>query len=302
MNSSDNSVVTNATTNNVATSSTIQATDIMIKVLTVNLHKGFSALNRKFVLPELRSALRDVGADIVFLQEVIGEHALHSDRQQHWPDSPQYEYLADTMWNDFAYGRNAVYPEGHHGNALLSKFPILSNRNLDATFSRSEKRGLLHCCLTVPGTDLQIHTVCVHLGLREKHRQQQVDLLCNLIDELPLDAPVIVAGDFNDWRLQADEKLKKCTGLEEVFVSAYGMPATTFPSRWPILRLDRIYVRNARIHSPINLTVRPWSHLSDHAPLAAAITLSCGKKIVDREISASDVKFETTSNSEFDRE
>lgn len=247
--------------------------EFRLKILTVNLHKGFTALNRKFVLPELRNAVRAVSADIVFLQEVIGEHENHSQHHS-GPQTPQYEYLADAIWNDFAYGRNAVYPAGHHGNALLSKFPIISNRNLDATIGQREKRGLLHCCLTVPGEDIKIHTVCVHLSLREHQRQLQLDLLCDLIDEIPADAPLIVAGDFNDWRMLASRRLAACAGLEEVFVAADGIPATTFPSRWPILRLDRIYVRNAHAHGPIKLTRRPWSHLSDHAPLAAELTLA----------------------------
>ncbi|MET0378326.1 MAG: endonuclease/exonuclease/phosphatase family protein [Spongiibacteraceae bacterium] len=253
---------------------TAQVDDLQLKVLTVNLHKGFTALNRKFVLPELRNALHNVHADIVFLQEVIGAHAHHPKYHQHWPQTPQYEYLADTIWPDFAYGRNAVYPEGHHGNALLSKFPIVSSRNLDATFSRTEKRGLLHCCLALPGRIEQIHTVCIHLGLRERHRRRQLQLLCELIADLPEQAPLIVAGDFNDWRLLANQHLARHAGLEEVFSTAYGMPAATFPARWPVLRLDRIYVRNMRLHRPVILTGRPWSHLSDHAPLAADLELA----------------------------
>lgn len=248
--------------------------ELQLKILTVNLHKGFTALNRKFILPELRNALRDVHADIVFLQEVIGEHAQHSRNHGHWPATPQYEYLADSIWSDFAYGRNAVYPEGHHGNALLSKFPIVFSRNLDATFSRTEKRGLLHCCLALPGRVEQIHTVCIHLGLRERHRQRQLELLCELIADLPADAPLIVAGDFNDWRSLANQQLSRCAGLEEVFSTAYGAPQPTFPARWPLLRLDRIYVRNMRMHKPLELALRPWSHLSDHAPLAADLALA----------------------------
>lgn len=89
-----------------------------LRVLTVNTHKGFTALNRRFILPELREAVRSTSADLVFLQEVVGEHDRHSTRYNDWPQTSQYEFLADSMWSDFAYGRNAVYPNGHHGNAL----------------------------------------------------------------------------------------------------------------------------------------------------------------------------------------
>ncbi|RYF31836.1 MAG: EEP domain-containing protein, partial [Comamonadaceae bacterium] len=57
------------------------------------------------------------------------------------------------------------------------------------------------------------------------------------------------------------------------FVQANGSAARTFPSRFPLLPLDRIYVRNAGVHSPVVLPRRPWSHLSDHAPLVAEIEL-----------------------------
>ena len=122
-----------------------------LKVLTINIHKGFTAFNRRFILPELRDAVRTVSADIVCLQEVMGAHEVHPLHFENWPDTPHYEFLADTIWSDYAYGRNAVYPDGHHGNALLSKYPIIEHRNLDVSITGPERRGLLHCVLDVPG-------------------------------------------------------------------------------------------------------------------------------------------------------
>ena len=116
-----------------------------LKVLTINIHKGFTAFNRRFILPELRDAVRTVSADIVCLQEVMGAHEVHPLHFENWPDTPHYEFLADTMWSDYAYGRNAVYPEGHHGNAVLSRYPIEHYENRDVSVGESEKRGLLYC-------------------------------------------------------------------------------------------------------------------------------------------------------------
>ncbi|MCS8775573.1 EEP domain-containing protein, partial [Pseudomonas aeruginosa] len=130
-----------------------------LQVLTVNTHKGFNPFNRRFILPELREAVRSVGADLVFLQEVLGSHSLHAARLPSWPPAPQYEYLADSMWPQFAYGRNAVYPEGHHGNAVLSKHPILAHRNLDVSVAGNEERGLLHAVIDI---GRPLHAVCVH--------------------------------------------------------------------------------------------------------------------------------------------
>ncbi|MDR9752916.1 endonuclease/exonuclease/phosphatase family protein [Pseudomonas sp. SZMC_28357] len=241
-------------------------------VLTVNTHKGFTALNRRFILPELREAVRSVSADVVFLQEVHGTHEHHPQRYSNWPAMPQYEFLADSLWPQFAYGRNAVYPDGDHGNALLSKFQIIRHDNLDVSISGHENRGLLHCVLRLPGDSEEVHAICVHLGLRESHRHAQLKLLIERLEELPADAKVVVAGDFNDWRLKADALLKPW-GLREVFSELHGKPARSFPARLPALRLDRIYVRNLKAHRPQVLTTRPWSHLSDHAPLSVEIEL-----------------------------
>ena len=137
-----------------------------IRVLTVNTHKGFTIMNRRFVLPELRDAVRAVNADVVFLQEVQGIHEHHSKRILAWPEAPHYEFLADEIWPQYRYGQNAVYPEGHHGNALLSKLPIVHHENRDVTVSREEKRGLLHCVLQIPEQRHRRHfvkaTVRVH--------------------------------------------------------------------------------------------------------------------------------------------
>ena len=245
-----------------------------LTVMTVNIHKGFTTFNRKFILPELRDAVRKVGADVVFMQEVLGMHDEHGKRIESWPEIGQYEFLADTIWPQFAYGRNMVYPKGHHGNAVMSKFPITRYQNHDVSIAGPEKRGLLHCVLKIPGHAMEIHAICVHLGLAEAHRQQQLDLLCEITHtEVPKDAPLIVAGDFNDWRRRANEKLWCEAGLREIFVTAYGEPAKTFPAIFPVLSLDRIYVRNCSVHLPVVLPRRPWSHLSDHAPLVAEIHL-----------------------------
>jgi len=250
------------------------ALSFSIKVLTVNIHKGFTFFNRKFILHELREAVRAVGADVVFLQEVTGSHAHHERRVADYPTNPHYEFLADSIWPQFAYGRNAVYPGGHHGNAVLSKFNIVSFDNHDVSIIGPERRGLLHCVLQVPGRDSLVHVICVHLGLAESHRLQQLHMLCNLVHQnIPASAPVIVAGDFNDWRRRAHAVLAQGANLHEVFVQAYGKAARTFPARLPVLALDRIYVRNAIGHAPLVLPLKPWSHLSDHAPLAATIEL-----------------------------
>lgn len=243
-----------------------------LTVMTLNLHKGFNSFNRRFVLHELRDAIRRVGADLVFLQEVVGAHHEHAQRFERWPQTSQYEFLADTLWQSYAYGRNAVYEGGHHGNAILSKFPIVKYDNIDVSVGAAEQRGLLHCELALPGQPASLHAVCVHLGLHEAERQRQLRTAARYLNQqVPSDAPVVFAGDFNDWRQRAHRLLETRAGLAEVFERARGRAARTFPVWWPVLRLDRIYVRNLKVASHDVLSRRPWRRLSDHAGLLAEV-------------------------------
>jgi len=245
-----------------------------LKLLTFNIHKGFSHFNTRFVLHELREAIRGVSADIVFLQEVIGEHSLHKIRHSSWPEKSQYEFLADEVWTDHAYGKNAVYSEGHHGNAVLSKFPISRWENFDISAHRFEQRGALFCEVPVNdgGTLKNVVCVCVHLGLLDGWRKRQFARLVELIQQKSQpDQPLIVAGDFNDWSQQAKKHLAEPLGLSEAFESLQGSCAKTYPCAWPLMQLDRVYLRGLR---PVSCTVHrlsPWSRLSDHAALLVGI-------------------------------
>ncbi len=146
-----------------------------LHVATYNIHKGFSQFNQRMVVHELRERLRELTPDIVFLQEVQGMHLIHAERHDDWPDAPQHEFLAEDVWHATAYGRNVIYDHGHHGNAILSRYPILASHNQDVTHMRFEKRGILHCAVDVPQLGRQLHCVCVHLSLFGRSRRRQMD-------------------------------------------------------------------------------------------------------------------------------
>ncbi|MEO7404902.1 MAG: endonuclease/exonuclease/phosphatase family protein [Burkholderiales bacterium] len=244
-----------------------------LHVATYNIHKGFSHFNARMMVHELRDRLRAINADIVFLQEVIGAHDAHARRHVDWPDEPQYEFLADSVWTEFAYGRNAVYDHGHHGNAILSRYPIRRAENQDVSSHRFESRGLLYCEIELPGHVQGLHCVCVHLALSERGRRVQVQQLIDRVRELvPADAPLLIAGDFNDWRNLAGKRLAQELGVREAFRDLGGGPARSFPSALPLLRLDRIYVRGFEVDRANVHHGHPWSKISDHAMLSAHLS------------------------------
>jgi endonuclease/exonuclease/phosphatase family metal-dependent hydrolase len=224
-----------------------------LRLLTYNIHKGFGASGRTLSLEGVRDAIRSAEVEIVFLQEVRGT---------------QFEYLADTIWDHYAYGKNAVTTGGDHGNAILSKFPFISWENIDVSNSQLQRRGLLHGVIEIPEMGRRIDLICLHLDLFQSGRERQVERLCNQIEaHIPRDHPLVVAGDFNDWNQQISSELRERLGLEEAIEVLQGEPARTFPIWMPLLPLDRIYVRGLTPRLCARYTRGRWRRLSDHAAL-----------------------------------
>jgi endonuclease/exonuclease/phosphatase family metal-dependent hydrolase len=243
----------------------------MLRVVTLNIHKGLSQFNRRVVIHELREGLRLLKPDLVFLQEVQGLNERAALRYSTWPGQGQHEFLAGEELQH-VYGRNRVHQYGHYGNALLSRFPIVSHENTDVSDHRFERRGLLHAVVKVPGWKRNLHCVCVHLSLHERGRRRQLDAIAARLEELAdRRQPIIVAGDFNDWRLRASAILEKSLGMTEVSVAAGGRHSRTFPSMLPLLQLDRIYVRDLKVLQSKVHRGPPWSLLSDHLALSAEL-------------------------------
>ncbi len=247
-----------------------------LHIATYNIHKGFSHFKRHMMVHQLRDNLRTLGADIIFLQEVVGKHTGHAARFDNWPRSPQHEFLADSVWADFAYGKNAVYDEGHHGNAILSRYPITRWDNEDVSAHRFESRGLLHCEISIPGWPENLHCVCVHLGLFKRGQSKQLLALEQRIEQLvPPHSPLVIAGDFNDWREMASRILVERLNLIEAFELTGGRAARSYPSALPLFRLDRIYMRGFHVEKAQVHQGRPWSKISDHALLSARMIRTC---------------------------
>lgn len=296
-----------------------------LRVLTYNIHKGFNTGNRRFVLHQIRDALIASDADLMFLQEMQGEHLRHEKKIADWPVLPQLEFLAENTWPFHAYGKNAIYNAGHHGNAILSKHPFEHWENINVSPFTWASRSLLHAvirlprmaevsqlvgnqcdrlpgmaaetvpdsprhsqhpcrsevsqlvgkqCDRLPESSQDLHIVCIHFGLIGKERRLQISKLSAHIDShIPHDAPLIIAGDFNDWLGQADRLFHDHLGLQEIFHVTHGRYARSFPSWLPFLPMDRIYYRGLIPVSCERLSHAPWHTLSDHAPLTATFSL-----------------------------
>ncbi len=242
--------------------------NVALKIFSYNIHKGFN-FTQRFVLAGIREIIRAENADVVFLQEVLGDHRRHGRTLQSWKGS-QFEFLADEIWPHFAYGKNAVYTQGHHGNAILSRLPILSSENIDISNHRLERRGILHACIEYEGQPL--HLLNVHLDLTDRGRARQFQRIRERIQQhIPQNEALILAGDFNDWREKATRFFADEADLQEVFWESFGAHAKSFPSFRPTFCLDRIYVRGLEIVGATAHSGAPWSKLSDHTALSAQV-------------------------------
>ena len=239
-----------------------------LRVATYNLHKGVQGLGprRRLEIHNLGVAVEQLDADIVCLQEVRKVHRREEQYFSRWPEMPQADFLAPEGY-EAVYRTNAYTRHGEHGNAMLSRWPVLAHQHEDMSDHRFEQRGLLHSEVVVNG--LAVHVVVVHLGLIRASRVRQAAQLHRFIErEVPARAPLIVAGDFNDWGERVHRHFV-AMGLQAFEPAAHA----TFPARLPLVQLDYVYARGLR---PLSVEVprgRPWWRMSDHLPLIAEFGL-----------------------------
>jgi endonuclease/exonuclease/phosphatase family metal-dependent hydrolase len=235
-----------------------------LRIATYNIHKGVQGVGpvRRLEIHNLGHGVEQLDADVVCLQEVRKVHHREAKHFAHWPDLPQADFLAPEGY-EAVYRTNAVTRHGEHGNALLSRWPVVAHQHEDMSDHRFEQRGLLHVELLIEGR--AVHVLVVHLGLIRGSRVRQLGQLVEFIArEIPHDAPLVVAGDFNDGDAVVSGLLAPA-GLR----SYTGGRHPTFPSRLPLVQLDHVLARGME---PVGITVphgRNWWRMSDHLPLIA---------------------------------
>jgi endonuclease/exonuclease/phosphatase family metal-dependent hydrolase len=198
-----------------------------LTIATWNTHKGRDVRGRHR-LEEQAAAVRALGADVVALQEVMGE--------------PDHCGPLGEDWPHHAYGRARTRRGGlHHGNLLLARLPIAAWTSHDLSNHPLERRAALHA--EIPWHHRRLHVVAVHLDLSGLGRMRQVTRLLALVAGLE---PLVLLGDCNDWSGELDRRLRRLD-FHEAHRAAHGRLARTFPAAAPFLPLDRIYVRGLRI-------------------------------------------------------
>jgi endonuclease/exonuclease/phosphatase family metal-dependent hydrolase len=231
-------------------------------LLSYNIRKGKGASGFADAFGSVLRAMEEEMPDILLCQEVF-----HASREDH----AQSALLAEALGLSVAYEPNKHRRIGHHGNATLSHFPIISSKNHDLSVNRIERRGVLHTLLKVKGAP--VHILNVHLGLTHRQRVRQLAKMADLVERtLPPNDAIVLAGDFNDWRGRLDPVIREL-GFENAVNEVDERLVRTFPPRRPRWPLDRVYVRKIRVESASVLDGGLFEKASDHLPIAVRMSL-----------------------------
>jgi endonuclease/exonuclease/phosphatase family metal-dependent hydrolase len=200
-------------------------------------------------------------ADIVCLQELdLRDPMLDKDLQ--------IRYLLSDYFSEFIPSPAVITNTGWYGNAMLSRHPYINKRSVDVSVARRQPRNIQSVLFNVNGQQLRV--LNTHKGLKQYERTEQVKRLEQVVDVLQEeeDAPLLVAGDFNEWQLFAkslrrlNDKLKSCK------------LGPTFPTKLPLFKLDRFWCQPDDLVSSVKvLKTKETNVYSDHYPIVANLVL-----------------------------
>lgn len=234
--------------------------DRAFRVITYNIRKGKGSSGAENVpMGTLGDALVPHSADLLLCQEVF--HAADLSVAQ----TPE---LAAALRLEGYYGANKFRKIGDHGNSTFCRLAAHAHSNHDISTNPIERRGVLHARFEIGGHTL--HVFNAHLGLNGYQRRAQINQIDAIVrDQCHRDDPVLLAGDFNDWRGELNRHVIDVLGMHNAFDDHDRQDILTWPAPRPMLNLDRIYIRNMECRNAGRLHGDPWSMLSDHLPLWA---------------------------------
>lgn len=245
----------------------------LLSVATYNIHRAIGR-DRRTDHQRIARVIMELDADVVALQEVetlsrppSGRIGL-LDRLRREGYEP---LLGTTMRSEHS----------SYGNLLLSRLPVKAHRLHDLSWRRREPRGLIEARIEVSATGVlgsavdglrEFCCLATHLGLDIAERRWQFARLVERIDALLQSPPerraLVLMGDFNEWR-------RRSGALREIDARLESVPVRpTFPARWPLLALDRLWLGGGlRLHDLDVARTRLASVASDHLPLRATLRL-----------------------------
>lgn len=233
-----------------------------VRVATYNVHRC-RGLDRRVMPMRIADVLREIDADVIALQEVVGAGPSGSN---------QAEEIGAALGMGWIMAPVRQLRKHLFGNVVLSRHPIVHHSQYDLTWRTCEPRGCQRVDLDL-GEGRLLHVYNVHLGTAVLERRYQAPRLATFVHDRRVPGPKIILGDFNEWmRGLATRTLS--TLFQSIDLRAHLRRRRTYPGIFPLLHLDHIYyegqVQVRRVDLP---RTRQALIASDHLPLVADLTI-----------------------------
>jgi endonuclease/exonuclease/phosphatase family metal-dependent hydrolase len=234
-----------------------------LRVATYNIHRS-RGMDRRVVPARIAEVLRDINADVVALQEVVGAGPTGSGQAEEIGAALGMGWVMAPV----RHLRNHLF-----GNVVMSRFPIIRQAQYDLSWRTCEARGCQRADLDL-GEGRQLHVYNVHLGTAVLERRYQAPRLAAFVHDHRVTGPKLILGDFNEWmRGLATRTLS--TLFESIDIQSHLKRRRTYPGFFPVVHLDHIYYEG---HVEVRAVELPRNRraliASDHLPLVANLRIA----------------------------
>jgi endonuclease/exonuclease/phosphatase family metal-dependent hydrolase len=241
----------------------------MVRILTYNVHRCVGT-DRRLDVARVAEVIAAQAPDIVALQELdVGRARTGGVDQAH--------RLAQRLGMAFHFNAAFRVEEEQYGDAILTTLPerLVKAGPLPShpRFNRLEPRGAIWIAVTIAGAELQV--INTHLGLVPREQRGQATALAGE-DWLGAAArPLILVGDMNATARAAAYRSFSSRLIESRRAARLSRPAPTFPSTFPVLAIDHVFVSEGVVVEAVRTPLDPLSRLaSDHLPLVVDFSLA----------------------------
>ncbi|MEG2087883.1 MAG: endonuclease/exonuclease/phosphatase family protein [Angelakisella sp.] len=238
--------------------------ELALKLMTYNIKSG-AGMDGVRDIARTAEVVRQAAPDILVLNEVDNKtlRSLHKNQAQE---------IGDATGCYSVFGKSCEYSGGDYGNALVTRFPILSSEVRIMPKSpgvKGEPRSALICRLDVRGQEVTV--IGTHFGLSYEERKPEANYLAGLIEEL--DTPVILMGDLNEDSIAPELKaLHKVMNDSAILAGQEAL--RTFDSKQPTARIDFIFLTQ---QFAVTSAAVIDTQVSDHRPYTVGVTLAAAQ-------------------------
>ena len=235
--------------------------NLRLRILSYNIHHA-EGVDGKLDVPRIAQVILSVEPDLVALQEV-DKNTTRTGKVN------QDIELANITKMNSVFGSNITFQGGQYGNAILSKFPIIKNKNfLLPNVDSGEQRGLLRSQIQISNKE-NILFFSTHLDHRRSDTERLASAeVINQIISLDNKSPAILAGDFND--VPESPTLKE---LDKLWLRTNKKILKTIPASKPSRQIDYIFVQPKERWKIIESQVLDEDTASDHRAIFSIIEL-----------------------------